>query len=57
VEAKKVLNQAEECGKNMAVEDLEGKVRCLKDVDAMSAWNTGALEETTSMFKEVVGLE
>jgi len=57
MEAKKVLKQAEERGKNMEVKGLEGKVRWLRDVVAMSAWDTEALEETTSMLKEAVGLE
>jgi hypothetical protein len=41
----------------MAVEDLEGKVRWLRDVIALSAWDAKAFEETTSMLKEAVGLE
>lgn len=51
MEAKKVIKQVEERGENMAVEDLEGKVRKLRDVVALSVWNAEVLKETTSMLK------
>lgn len=57
VEAKKALRQAEERGKNMAVEDLEGKVRRLRDAVVLGAWDAEVLKETTSMLKEAVGSE